>query len=190
MFSKVRLSKWNVRLVILVVLIIFLLCPSVTFAYNLIGVTWDSVDPLYYLMENYVGYRTRAAFYNSIDDWDTAGTPADFEFSYTEYTVYLYEVFEDDVTWDGVTFITTSGWWWWRRISYARAALNYFFTDNYVSDMRRSVSGHELGHVLGLGEMDWDDPVLMNQWTDWRYDFWGVFTPQDDDIDGVNDMYG
>ncbi len=191
MFSKVRLTKWNVSLVIFVVLIIFLLCPSVTSAYTLWGgYKWDSVDPLYYLIENYVGYRTRAAFYGSIYDWNTAGTPANLQYYATEFKVYLFEVFRDDVAWDGATERTLKGYWWWRKVVYAKSYLNAFFTDDYGLNERKSVSGHELGHVLQLWEMDWDDPVLMNQYTNWRFGEWSVFTPQQDDIDGVNYLYG
>jgi hypothetical protein len=191
MFSKVRLARRKVSLVILVMLFILLLCPSVTSAYTLWGgYKWDSVDPLYYLIENYVGYRTRAAFSGSICDWNIAGTPANFQYSAAEHKVYLYEVFRNDVNWDGMTTRTLSGWWWWRKVVYANACLNAVFTDDYGLNERKSVSGHELGHVLQLWEMDWDDPVLMNQFTDWRFGVWGVFTPQQDDIDGVNDLYG
>ena len=191
MFSRIRLIKWNVPLVMLLVLSIFLLCPSVTSAYTLwSGYKWDSVDPLYYLMENYIGYRTRAAFSGSIYDWNIAGTPADFEYSASDYTVYLYEVFRDDVAWDGMTERTLSCWWWWCKVVYAKACLNAVYTDDYGLNQRESVSGHELGHVLQLGEMDWGDPVLMNQYTNWRFGYWGVFTPQHDDIDSVNYLYG
>lgn len=188
MFSKVRLIKWNVRLLILVVLFIFLLCPSVTFAYELLGYTWSSVDPLYYLMENWVGYKTRLAFGISINDWNATSTPVNFQYSASNYKVYLYEVYNDEVGWDGKYLLTVNSGT--HRILYARALLNYYYTDDYGTNKRRSVSGHELGHVLGLDEMGYYDPVLMNQYTDRRYDTYSVYIPQQDDIDGVNDMYG
>ena len=184
MFSKVRLIKWNVRLVILVVLFIFLLCPSVTFAYNLWGYTWDSVDPLYYWMDNWVGYNTRTAFVYSMEQWNATSTPVNFQNS-GNYDVYLFETNRDDVTWDGRTSASVQG----SKFVKVYCYLNMYYTDDYGTNKRRSVAGHELGHVLGLDEMGYYDSVLMNQYTDRRYDVYGVYTPQQDDIDGVNAMY-
>lgn len=32
--------------------------------------------------------------------------------------------------------------------------------------------------------------VVMNFDTDWRYGYWGVYTPQQDDEDAINAIYG
>lgn len=183
MFSKVRLIKCNVRLLIPVILVIFLLCPSITSAYTLIGYKWASVNPLYWYMENWVGYNTRVAFTYSLQDWNAAGTKVHFQNS-ASYKVYLAEVNMSGVTYDGISYVTVQG----TKIISDSSYLNMYYTDGYGTNKRRSVSGHELGHSVGLGEMT-AGAELMNQYTSVRYDTYGVYTPQQDDINGVKAMY-
>jgi hypothetical protein len=183
MFSKVQLIKWNVRLVIFVMLVIFLLCPSITSAYTLLGPKWVSVNPLYWYMENWVGYNTRVAFTYSLQDWNAAGTKVHFQNS-VSYKVYLAEGYVTGVTWDGITYYGYRG----STMTWASSYLNMYYTDGYGTNKRRSVSGHELGHALGLGEMT-VGAELMNRYTSSRYDYYGVYTPQQDDINGINAMY-
>ena len=51
------------------------------------------------------------------------------------------------------------------------------------------MSGHELGHVLSLNEEISPPNVLMNPGTNIRYGVYGIYTPQQDDINGVNYLY-
>ena len=183
MYSKIRLIRWNVRLLILVMLFIFLLVPSVTFAYNLSGYTWLDVDPLYYDID-WCGWRTRNAWSQSIGDWNLTSTPVNFE-NYWYFKVGCFESRRSDVTWDGYCWRNT----YENYIMSATCTLNAYYTDGYSASKRKSVSGHELGHVLGLSHMPWYYSALMNGYTYWRYDVYGVNTPQQDDINGVNAMY-
>lgn len=185
MFSKIRLMRWDVRLVVLVALFTFLLFPSITFAYtiNPQGAKWPSVNPLYWYMENWVGYNTRVAFTNSLQDWNAAGTKVHFQNS-GSYKVYLAEANMPGVAWDGRSYITGSG----TTIQSCSCYLNMYYTDGYGANKRRSVSGHELGHSLGLWEVT-GGAELMNKATPSRYDTYGVYTPQQDDINGVNFLY-
>lgn len=184
MHSRVRLIRWCACLLAFVMLLIFLLCAPFTLAYDLSGVTWDSVDPLGYYMENWVGIKTRTAFTYSIEDWNATDTPVNYQEDPANYKVYLCETEEPGVDWDGKCKIGYTG----SRIDWATCMLNMYYTDDHAANKRRSVSGNELGHSLGLNHED--AAVLMNPYTSSRYDKYGVYTPQEDDINGVNAMYG
>lgn len=59
----------------------------------------------------------------------------------------------------------------------------------YATNKAVSVATHELGHVLGLGDLYGSYPSLMNGHTNTRYDNYGIYTPQQDDLDGINVLY-
>ncbi len=65
--------------------------------------------------------------------------------------------------------------------------INSFYTDGYVPEKRQSVTAHELGHVLGLGHAD--GAVLMNPFTNVRWDQGRINQPTADDRAGVNALY-
>ncbi|MBX6773426.1 MAG: matrixin family metalloprotease [Chloroflexi bacterium] len=52
----------------------------------------------------------------------------------------------------------------------------------------KSWVGHELGHALGLAHNS--GPYLMDPKTSDRYGKYGVYTPQADDIQGAEALYG
>ncbi len=88
------------------------------------------------------------------------------------------------VNWDGICTITHSG----SEIRYASCAVNHFYVLNYSADKKQSVFAHEVGHALGLADV-YSGARLMHGITSERYDTYGVYRPQTDDIDGVNAMY-
>lgn len=93
---------------------------------------------------------------------------------------------QSDVSWDGLAYISDDdgdGFY-----DYASAFVNRYYTDDYELNKRRSVMGHELGHMLGLAHET--GAVLMNGYTSQRYDTYGVYTPQTDDVNGINALYG
>ncbi|APO48533.1 hypothetical protein BS614_30910 (plasmid) [Paenibacillus xylanexedens] len=67
------------------------------------------------------------------------------------------------------------------------AWINTYFTSGYSSLKARSVASHEIGHVLGLSHAS--GCVLMSDNTPTRYDTCGVYTPQSDDLNGINALY-
>ena len=71
-------------------------------------------------------------------------------------------------------------------------AYNKQYTDGYATNKIRFITCHEPGHALGLADVGlWDD-VLMNGFTGGegsRYDTYGIYTPQEDDEDGINFIY-
>jgi hypothetical protein len=162
--------------------------------YTLEGPTWASVDPLYYDIDAQAGENTQLAWSDAVADWNTAGTPANFEADPDNYVVFLSEFDGDAEGWedykgnDGLTqsWLNPEG----DGFVFCMGLLNIRFTDSdwYSSLARRSVAGHELGHVLGLDEFDGE--VLMNQQTAVRFFELGIYAPQQGDIDGVNAMYG
>ncbi len=49
-------------------------------------------------------------------------------------------------------------------------------------------SGHELGHALGLGHSEYDNS-LMEPYNSVRWGTYGIYYPQQDDINGINTLY-
>jgi len=98
--------------------------------------------------------------------------------------LWFHPVDFEEPEWSGLTNGTTY-WPYWHNCD---ISLNEYYLDDYVSNKRRSVIGHELGHSLGLAHVN--GPKLMNDW-DWeRYDYYSICTPQADDEDGVQAIYG
>ncbi len=69
----------------------------------------------------------------------------------------------------------------------ADITLNVYYYDPSPANERQCVVAHEFGHVLGLGHAAWWVQALMNTMA---WDWWGIYTPQQDDINGVNAIYG
>jgi hypothetical protein len=157
--------------------------------YALTGSEWESVDPLYYYRDHGASSGTRSAWLNAATYWNSTDTPVNFVSSVDDYVVYLSEFYRDDDEWwrttDGLTLLMSDSE---NRIVWAIGYLNTFLTQYYSAGARRSVAGHELGHVLGLDEFDGE--VLMQQDTWIRFFVNGIYGPQQGDIDGVNAMYG
>lgn len=78
--------------------------------------------------------------------------------------------------------------YWYGYITDSNIQWNSYYMDDYSNDKRWSVCCHELGHSLGLNDSG-TDPVLMNGYDSSRYDFYGIYSPRDDDVDGINDHY-
>lgn len=74
---------------------------------------------------------------------------------------------------------------WW-------AYYDTYYTTGYPSTARQAVMGHEMGHALGLGH-DSTGPgrsvALMHENLNWSYFNCGIYTPQQDDVNGINFLY-
>ncbi|WP_157630700.1 hypothetical protein [Kribbella catacumbae] len=92
-------------------------------------------------------------------------------------------------TFDGVTFKTCQNGYnttgavsWWNRQ----------YTDGYASVVRKSLMVHEVGHALGLGDVDANSCVnvpIMQEDTATRWTACLRQIPQPDDINGINFLY-
>lgn len=171
------------RLITITLIFILMLSLSIpSYAYSLIGCKWSSSTVTW----NYAtGLQSTdvTAWTNSASSW-TSATDADYS-KVTSRTPNVYCTYQNDsgVDWDGLTYYNQSGGYFTSCTCY----LNHYYTDNYVANKRRSVAGHELGHALGLNE--YVGPALMHPLTYTRYDLNGYYTPQTDDINGVNYLY-
>jgi len=62
--------------------------------------------------------------------------------------------------------------------------LNWWYLSAANDTQRRSTTGHELGHALGLDRTA--NAAIMNNVRDRNV----IYTPKDEDIKGVNAIYG
>lgn len=88
------------------------------------------------------------------------------------------------VTWDGIATLNPC-----LSCTYSSAnlLLNNHYTRNYSLAQTQAVAAHELGHLAGLDHAD--GCVLMNPYTNQRWNTCGVNQPTNDDVDGVNALY-
>jgi len=155
-------------------------------AYVLTGDRWPEykISPLYYW--DFSGY---SEFHVSAADWRAAPVrpdplqhPKDPEYAY----FYIHQVNVEE-GWSGVTVIKSEN----GVILTADVYLNSYWFDGWGSGARRSTCAHEIGHVLGLNEEpDVTLRALMYPYHNIRWDIWRINTPQNDDVEGVNAIYG
>ncbi len=92
------------------------------------------------------------------------------------------DVYYSSVSWDGITIIANSG-------SYFTAVgmhLNWYYTQSYTQQVIGALAAHEIGHGLGLSDVN--SCVLMQPSTPTRVAC-GVYGPMADDKNGVNAQY-
>lgn len=162
-------------------------------AYNLLGATWSN-EPTsgccgdFYVQINSFGYgANQDACYLGYASWSNYnGIPVNANwYTYPTSPASAQDTDNGNATWDGITFWDNPGGFF----SYANLYLNTFYTFNYGQGRIQSVCAHEIGHQLGLGDVSGGACVLMNGVTSTRYGTCGVYTPQTDDINGVNAQY-
>ena len=172
--------------VAITVLVVALFATSASVgAYNLFGGKWSSVNPLVFCVSasyDDLSYRWLDGLYY----WrQAANPPFTYQTSCTTNLITLLDANYSAVDWDGVTHLDpsltanpyTSGY----------ATLNWYFLQNYVINKRISVASHELGHVLGLDHNTGCVLMVIDSAT--RYDTCGIYTPQSDDVAGVQALY-
>jgi hypothetical protein len=161
---------------------------GVASAYTLLDRRWPEtlVPAIYYY--DFSGYSEVVP---ASDSWCTTPIRPNLykHVHWTSAYVFVHQLNNPGVSWDGATqlYPGPSG----PEYTGADVYLNHYYLAGYVSEARQSVIAHEFGHVLGLGhELG---AVLMNPWTFGTGSRWGTYhvhTQQQDDINGVNAIYG
>jgi hypothetical protein len=164
------------------------LLTSTVAAYELFGGRWSDSDIGnlgIYLNPN--GNPYVSSMQAAETSWDNTQTPLS---SYT--TIYQWQAkvffllqYAPDQTWDGIAYLypsTTSN-----PYTGGNTRLNTYYIQKYPAAKVQCVQAHEFGHILGLAHET--GAVLMNPYSDQRYDTYGIYTPQQDDVDGVNAIY-
>lgn len=168
--------------VITVVLFISFISYNVH-AYNLFGGSWSAtnVKNLRYTIQG----DYQSTWTSSISDWNATDTVVNFTLGTPQnYQVGLGSYIDRNTTTDGYAIVYPN---WTSTYTGGFAYLNTHYMDNYVSNARKSVAAHELGHILGLDHES--GAVLMNGSTGVRFNQNSIFKPTSDDIDGINALY-
>lgn len=173
---------------ILVIIVAFLLLvqqPAPSHAWTSNWIIWEYPQPVTYNIDSGSSANTISAWASSISHWNSVQAKVDFDSAIGDADIFLSSANIDYVDWDGICTRYYSGGY----IDNAIARLNEHYTEGYTPvNKRRSVSGHELGHSIGLGEGNYPDS-LMEQFTPTRWGTYGIYSPQQDDINGINTLY-
>ena len=151
-------------------------------AYNLSGGHLPTTSPSYKI--NGGSSASRTAWSAGVSDWNNAGAGVSPSTTSGSATVALSEANDSSVSWDGITYWNNGANGVMTNVS---AQLNAAYTAGYSASKREGVAAHEVGHTLGLAHSN--SCVLMNPTTPDRTNC-GVYTPQQDDINGVRAIYG
>ena len=180
-----KMSKKQMFVLIGQLMVLLITVSSTVNAYVLTGDTWPSnkLDPLWFYHSS--GY---SVVDDAVDDWnDENHDGGDLtEYGDPEYCwLYIIKVTQT-VAWAGKTaLVTQSG-----DIIAGDISLNSYWFDTWQDGERLCTTSHEIGHAWGLNhENDEYEGALMHGNHTLRWDDWGINTPQDDDIDGVNAAY-
>jgi hypothetical protein len=179
------MTKKKQLLLPLILIITALQTASLVLAWDVYGGKWpdNQVTSLYYYDDtSYSEVET------SSNDWSTQNIkPNLYSYPYPEYP--LVHVFETSgKSWEGCTILSPGE----SGPTYTACAI-YLDADDldpWSSNKRRSVIGHEFGHCLGLAHPAEATACLMEAYTDLRYDTYGIYTPQQRDVNFVNQIYG
>ncbi|WP_354004704.1 matrixin family metalloprotease [Ruania suaedae] len=139
------------------------------------GCTWESTTIRYNI--------SSGSWATAVAQWNAAAVPTYFDYSTSSARVGLGTANNSSVSWDGLTGLTCSG----GTTTYATAVINGAYTDSYSNYKLRSVTAHELGHVLGLDETS--GCRLMHPTTEVRYSSCGISSPGSDEVNGINALY-
>jgi hypothetical protein len=182
----------RISTMVVIALVLVLGVSSEAAAYNLLGGKWSSVNSghiqywIYPSGADYTAYSTAVTSWNNTPTpiWIVSSGKADTE------NLSLTSVNNNSVGWDGYTYLSPCNTC---TYTYSEVYLNDYYANGYSAGKRQSVTEHELGHVFGLAHpSSAGQAVLMNAYTcgtNSRWCTFGINTPQQDEINGINYLY-
>ncbi len=181
-------KQMNPLIQILMGLIILVSCIFIPVAHvdawTSMGAQWyvEEVQPLYWRVNTGMDLYDYAAFTYGAWYWNVADTPVEFYYDLDDWLIWCDTFNDSQIPFYGLaTCVYANG-----HFESVTLALNKYYTDNFPTNKKRAVAGHEFGHGIGLGHET--GLVLMNPNIDYTY-LYGIYTPQQDDIDGANALY-
>lgn len=154
-------------------------------AYNLEGCRFAGYYPTYRIWGTAWRYTTQIVA--AANSWTGTPTPIGlFRTTGSSYTILANAHTYGASGFDGITYMPScsSGHW----SSTVQTDLNMFYTNGYTFRGVQQVQAHEFGHALGLAHNNASCYILM-YYSSTRYFSCGVYTPQQDDINGINALY-
>ncbi len=148
-------------------------------AYVLLPFKWSNPGSIRFVSYIQITELSQA-FFDAKLDWDATPTRIGLVYDAANPQVKGYNYTEADNNY-GKTIPYYSGSTYTSALVY----LNWYYLQSQGANFRRSVAGHEWGHALGLNDENSVTNALMNQGRNRNT----IYTPQSDDINGINAQY-
>lgn len=172
------------KFLVSVLLCIFAFCLSVP-VYAYISYPNGHTSAYLQMTSDELGDEYSTAYSNAKSAWNSTDT--DVNIVEDTSPNHVHEIYSEPID---DTFLGEYSWYWLEYVFWGRATtfgirLNDSQLLNESDSYKQSVIVHEFGHALCLGDNPPESPSIM------RYDRdrETCITPQQDDIDGVNNAY-
>jgi hypothetical protein len=168
--------------IFLLMILAIIIVPYTTHAYVLESYYWkNGVGNLTYKWGSNLqspGSVIRNGFNSAVSDWIATSTPVWLSYnSSSPNTLNSYYLLDSSEY--GKCTVTYTG----SYINYFTAMVNSGNSNITLNNVARSAAGHELGHGLGLDHSTLT--AIMNS----NRNRTSIYTPQSDDINGINARY-
>jgi hypothetical protein len=180
---------WKASLGMLAIFLLatfFMSSPVPVHAWSSDWIIWEYPDNITYYIDYYASTETKAAYNTAISDWGNAQSKCDF-YQSASNVLSLSHTNTNAGDWLGIygkTVRIPDGYY----IDNATCWLNEYYTQGLPTNGRRCVAGHEIGHSLGLGHES-TNYALMGPTYSLVYETNSIYTPQQDDVNGINVIY-
>ncbi len=126
------------------------------------------------------GTLYRNAFQSSITDWNSISTK--MRLSYSSSGNVSFNTYSSQDGRAGVTYSYCDG----QLLTSAEVLANIYYDSGRTNNSRRSITGHEMGHGLGLGHIPEDEGIALMGYNPDRNIY---YVPQSLDIGLMNQVY-